>query len=101
MDRIAALRSMLEADPSNTFARYGLAQECAKSGEHEQALAEFRKILESNADYQAAYYHAGKVLERLGRKEDAQAMYKSGIEASHRTGDDHARSELEVALQEL
>ncbi len=101
MDRIAALRSVLEADPSNTFARYGLAQECVKSGENEQALTEFNNILESNPDYQAAYYHAGKALERLGRKEDAQAMYKAGIEASQRTGDDHARSELEVAIQEL
>lgn len=101
MDRIAALRSMLAADPSNAFARYGLAQEHVKAGEDERALAEFRAVLESNPDYQAAYYHAGKALERLGRKEDARAMYERGVETSRRSGDLHARSELEAALEEL
>lgn len=101
MDRIAALRSMLAADPSNAFARYGLAQEHVKAGEDERALAEFRAVLEANPDYQAAYYHAGKALERLGRKEDARAMYERGVETSRRSGDLHARSELEAALEEL
>lgn len=101
MDRIAALRSMLAADPSNAFARYGLAQEHVKAGQDERALAEFRAVLEANPDYQAAYYHAGKALERLGRKEDARAMYERGVAASRRSGDLHARSELEAALEEL
>lgn len=101
MDRIAALRSMLAADPSNAFARYGLAQEHVKAGQDERALAEFRAVLEANPDYQAAYYHAGKALERLGRKEDARAMYERGVETSRRSGDLHARSELEAALEEL
>ena len=92
---------MLAADPSNAFARYGLAQEHVKAGEDERALAEFRAVLEANPDYQAAYYHAGKALERLGRKEDARAMYERGVETSRRSGDLHARSELEAALEEL
>lgn len=101
MDRIAALRSMLAADPSNAFARYGLAQEYVKAGDDERALVEFRTILEADPDYQAAYYHAGKALERLGRKEDARAAYARGVEASRRTGDAHTRSELEAAMEEL
>ena len=101
MDRIAALRSMLAADPSNAFARYGLAQEYVKAGDDERALVEFRTILEADPDYQAAYYHAGKALERLGRKEDARAVYARGVEASRRTGDAHARGELEAAMEEL
>ncbi len=101
MDRIAALRSLLEADSSNAFARYGLAQEYAKAGDDERALAEFNAILEANPDYQAAYYHAGKALERLGRKRAARAMYARGVAASQRTGDAHARGELEAAIEEL
>lgn len=101
MDRIAALRSMLAADPSNAFARYGLAQEYVKAGDDERALIEFWTILEADPDYQAAYYHAGKALERLGRKEDARAVYARGVEASRRTGDAHARGELEAAMEEL
>ena len=92
---------MIEADPSNTFARYGLAQEFAKTGDNEQALVEFNTIVDANPDYQAAYYHAGKVLEHLGRRNDARAMYERGIQTSHRTGDEHARGELAAALDEL
>ena len=88
-------------DPSNHFVRYGLAQEYVKTGEDLQALEEFNRILSENAQYQAAYYHAGKALERLGRPEEARATYQRGIEASFRTGNLHARSELEAALAEV
>lgn len=101
MDRIVALQGMLEADPTNDFVRYGLAQEFVKRGEDRRAVEEFRHILDANADYQAAYYHAGKALERLGRVGEAKATYLRGIEASHRTGNSHARSELEAALEEV
>ncbi len=101
MDRLAALHALLEADPTNQFARYGLAQEFVKAGNDLKALAEFRRILSENEDYQAAYYHAGKVLARLGRFDEAIDTYRRGIEASFRTGDLHARSELEAALDEV
>ena len=101
MDRFVALQGMLAADPSNQFVRYGLAQEFVKGGKLEEALAEFRSILSEDPDYQAAYYHAGKALERLGRADEARSTYQTGIEASYRTGNLHARSELEAAIQEL
>ena len=101
MDRLAALRDLLEADPNNHFVRYGLAQELVKAGEDMAAIGEFRRILGENADYQAAYYHAGKALERLGRLDEARDVYRRGIETSNRTGDQHARSELEAALDEV
>ena len=91
---------MLAADPLNHFARYGLAQELVKLGNDGRAVEEFQRILEANEDYQAAYYHAGKALERLGRIAEARAVYIKGIEVSHGTGDTHARSELEAALEE-
>lgn len=81
--------------------RYGLAQEFVKAGDDSKALEEFRRILREDADYQAAYYHAGKALERLGRLDEAQGVYREGIEASYRTGNLHARSELEAALAEV
>ena len=100
MDRIDALQSMLEADPSNHFVRYALAHEYVKLGDDGLAVQEFQRILEASEDYQAAYYHAGKALERLDRVAEARALYIKGIEVSHRTGDSHARSELEAALEE-
>ncbi len=101
MDRIAALRTMLEANPANHFARYGLALELVKIGDDRSALAEFRRIMADNPDYQAAYFHAGKALERLGEGDEARAIYVEGVKASFRTGNTHARSELEAAIEEI
>lgn len=98
MDRIGALRQLLEAQPSNVFARYGLAQEYAKRGEDGRAMEELAHVLRLDPDYQAAYFHAGKALERLRRPAEAKDMYERGIKASFRTGDVHARAELEEAL---
>jgi hypothetical protein len=40
-------------------------------------------------------------LERLGRLEEAGAMYRAGIDSANRTGDGHARGELQGALDLL
>ena len=99
--RLEKLRQFLEANPNDCFVRYGLAQEHVKAGDFAQAIEEYQRIFEINPDYQAAYYHAGQAYQKLGRTEDAKAAYQRGIETSMRTGDLHARSELEAALAEL
>ncbi len=92
---------MLAHDPANAFARYGLAMELVKTGELENAVSEFRALLEHNPNYAAAYFHGGQVLEKLGDVERAREFYEKGIEVTGRTGDAHARSELEAALDML
>ena len=99
MDRIGALKSMLEQDSGNSFARYGLAMEYMKSSRWEEAVAEFRTLIVSNPDYAAAYYQGGKALEQLQQLEEARAMYREGIAVTTRTGDAHTRSELQAALE--
>ena len=99
--RIEALRSILQASPSDCFVRYGLAQEHIKAGDDAAALDEFVRILEIDASYQAAYYHAGKAYQRLGRMAEARAILRQGVEVSIANGDPHARGELEAALGEL
>jgi Tfp pilus assembly protein PilF len=100
-NRIEALRSILQASPENCFVRYGLAQEHVKAGADAAALDEFVRILGIDASYQAAYYHAGKAYQRLGRIDEARAVFERGVEVSISNGDLHARGELEAALSEL
>jgi tetratricopeptide repeat protein len=57
--------------------------------------------MEASPDYIASYFHAGQTLEKLGRSEEARAIYLRGIEVTTRKGDQHARSELEAALEML
>jgi Tfp pilus assembly protein PilF len=99
--RLEILKGMLEQDPRNSFARYGLAMEYKNSGDLEAAEREFRTLLEADPSYAAGYFHAGQTLERLGKLDDARAMYVEGIEVTSRKGDLHARDELRGALELL
>jgi Tfp pilus assembly protein PilF len=101
MSRIDALKGMLEQDPSNSRFRYMLAMEYANSGDLESAAAQFNEILTDDSTYSAAYFHGGQTLEKLGRINDARALYIRGIEATTKNGDMHTRSELQGALDML
>jgi tetratricopeptide (TPR) repeat protein len=95
------LKAMVAQNPGDAFARYGLAMELVKTGQLESGVAEFRALLEHNPNYAAAYFHGGQVLEKLGDVEQARRLYEKGIEVTGRTGDQHARSELQAALEML
>lgn len=96
--RLDLLRSMLEQDPKSSFVRYGLAMELLNLNRGEDAVAEFRALIENDPNYVAAYFHGGRALEILDRVDDARAIYEEGIIACRRTGDTHTLSEIEGAL---
>lgn len=100
-ERLEALKNLVARNPSDPFARYGLAMEYARAGHLEQAAAEYAALLEANPEYAAAYYHGGQVLEKLGRTEEAKDLYRRGIEVTARQGNQHARNELQLALDLL
>ena len=100
-NRLEMLLKMVEQDPNNSFARYGLAMEYANSGAPEQAVSQFETLIEHDSNYSAAYFHAGQALEKLGRMEQARSMYEKGIEVTTRKGDTHTRGEIEAALSML
>lgn len=100
-NRLEALRALVEQNPADARTRYMLAMELAGQGCYEEAVRHFETLLAGDADYVAAYYQGGQALEKLGRLAQARAIYQRGIEACRRTGDAHAREELEAALERL
>jgi Flp pilus assembly protein TadD len=100
-NRLEVLKSLVVQNPADTFARYGLAMELVRIGKPEDAVEEFRQLLAANPNYAAGYFHGGQTLEKLGRVEEARALYEQGIEVTTRTGDGHTRSELQGALDLL
>ena len=98
-------RQMLEefvaAKPNDAFTRYGLAMECANSGDSAAADEHFKALLSSNPDYVAGFFQYGQFLGRVGRTDEARTILQAGIATALRVGDDHARSEMEVALADL
>lgn len=101
MDRIATFKSFIARAPQDPFPRYGLAMELRSRGELVEAWAVFSELLDNFPDYVPTYLMAGGALVGLGRKDEAVAVYRRGIEAATRKGDSHSRAELESALSEL
>ncbi|HTP33666.1 MAG TPA: tetratricopeptide repeat protein [Candidatus Acidoferrales bacterium] len=99
--RLESLKSLVAQNPQDSFLRYGLAMEYRNGGDLESAMREFQALMDANPDYAATYFHAGQTLERIGRLEEARAVYRRGIEVTTRKGDQHACSELQGALDLL
>ena len=74
MDRIAMLSEILTANPEDSFARYGLAMEYSKAGQIEQAVHEFKTLIEKNPDYTPAYFMAAQTLAAASRVDEAKRM---------------------------
>ena len=101
MDKIASLREILELDPKNSFARYGIAMELVNRGEIEAALQEYSTLLTNDPDYTAAYFMSAQTLSTAGRTPEAIERLKAGISSAARSGNRHAISEMQAMLDEL
>ncbi len=101
MDRIAMLTEILAANPADSFARYGLAQEYSNAGQIEQAVREFTTLISNNPDYVPAYFMAAQALAKADRVDEAKRMLMDGISSAVRTGNTHAQSEMTAMLEEL
>lgn len=95
------LTEILAQNPGDAFARYGLAMEHANLGQTDASLAEFDRLLSTHPDYTAGYFMAAQTLVKAGRTDAAKARLEQGIASAQRTGNQHARSEMEALLEEL
>jgi predicted Zn-dependent protease len=101
MDKIAALKEILDMEPGNAFARYGLALEYSNLGEIETSLTEFGTLLSQHPEYTAGYFMAAQTLAKAERIPEAIARLKEGIVSAKQTGNTHAQSEMQAMLDEL
>ena len=95
------LDEILTQNPTDAFARYGLAMEYSNAGEVERALEEFGRLLSAHPDYSAGYFMAAQTLAKVERLEEAKKMLVDGIASARRTSNGHAQSEMEAMLAEL
>jgi tetratricopeptide (TPR) repeat protein len=96
--RRETLEQFIAEKPSDAFARYGLALECVKLGDDTAATQHFQKLLETHPEYVAGYYQFGQLLARLGRQDEARKLLSDGILVAQKSGDMHARDEMQAAL---
>jgi Tfp pilus assembly protein PilF len=95
------LQKMLEREPNYTFLLYGLAMEYKKSGDLTQALGLLEKVVQIDPGHGYAFFQRGQIEESRGEIVAAKKAYADGINAATKSGDAHARGELEGALREM
>lgn len=101
VDRIKLLNQYLEKSPDDAFLNHALALEYIKAGKDEQAISLFENLLKDHPDYVGSYYHLGKALERKSQQDKAIEIYEKGMQIATKLKDQHAKSELQAAYDDL
>lgn len=99
--RLDTLRAMVEAEPTNPLARFGLANELMKAEDYEAAITAFNEYLSMHDDEGAAYRLLAQANEKLKRFENAREAYRKGAEAATRHHHPGMAAEFEERLDDL
>jgi tetratricopeptide (TPR) repeat protein len=100
-DRRTKLEKLLQADPTDTFVLYALAQEHGKAGDHAQAIDLYDRLLAADPNYFYAYFFKARSLAELNRLDDAKAVVANGLKRATVAGDAKASNELASLQMEL
>src|SRR5678810_1511321 len=95
------MRAMVQKNPSNVLARFGLANEALKAQLYEEAAEHLRIYLDSHEDEGNGYGRLAEALVHLDRVDEARDALRRGIEAARNFGHPSMASEFEARLDEL
>jgi Flp pilus assembly protein TadD len=100
--RLDMMKDMVARFPADPRARYFLAHELFRNGDWGGAADQYDAYVRlAPGDEGAALKNLGLCYERLGRREDAAAAYRRGIEIAEAHGHAGLASEIGFLLGEL
>lgn len=99
--RLERLERIIAQGTSDPFVRYARALELRGLGQLQQALAAFDEVRALHPDYVPTFLMAGQIATELDRIADARTWLEQGIAVAKAARDEHARSELQSALDAL
>ncbi len=95
------IEEMLADDPNDPFLRYGLAMEYVGAGDDVAAAGCLQELIAVAPDYVPAYQQLGQTLLRQGRSAEAREAWSQGVDAAQKTGNLHARDEMQGFIENL
>jgi tetratricopeptide (TPR) repeat protein len=95
------LERLLAAGKDGALLRFGLGNEHLKRGDADNAATHFRRAVELDPAYSAAWKMLGKALAAAHRNEEALAAWNEGIAAAERRGDKQAMREMQVFARRI
>jgi tetratricopeptide (TPR) repeat protein len=100
MDRLDRLFAFLKEDPKDPFNIYAIALELSKTDVF-KAMEYYQILLNYYPSYIPAYYHAAKLQEVLGNKNESEKIYIKGMIVSKEAKQMKAFMELQNAYNQL
>ncbi len=86
---------ILEIDPEDPVALFGMGNAAAALREWESAISAYARAIAAEAENSALYLAQGKALEQVGRGAEAEVAYRAGMEVASRKGDLMPLKEME------
>jgi len=99
--KISLFKQVLEIDPIDQVANFGLGSVYHDLKRYEEALPPLQTVIKENKDYSAAYVLLGKTMEKLSRQNEAIQAYQEGIAVASRKGDLMPLKEMQQKLNQL
>ena len=100
-DRVGMFIKVLEIDPKDQVANFGLGSIYLETGRYQEGLEPLKTVIEAYHDYSAAYLLLGKTWEKLSNKEEAIETYKKGIAAASKKGDLMPLKDMQNRMNQL
>ena len=98
--RIKALHAMIEKNPNDPRAHFGLAAEYEKLELWDATVEELQQYLGMTADQGNAWGRLGHALRKAGRDDEARAAYERGVAAAQTHGHPSMAAEFEEILSD-
>ena len=95
------LEKLLAQGRDNALLRFGLGDACLKENDAQQAAIHLAQATVQQANYSAAWKLLGKALQQLGKLDEAQAAWTTGVTVAQQQGDMQAVKEMTVFLKRL
>ena len=100
-EKIGMFKKVLEIDPVDQVANFGLGSIYLETGRYEEGLGPLTTVVEKYKDYSAAYLLLGKTLEKLSENKKAIDVYKKGIAAASKKGDLMPLKDMQNRMNQL
>jgi tetratricopeptide (TPR) repeat protein len=100
-ERLSKLLALHAAEPNDGFVLYGLAQECQKLGQFDEAIRWYDRTIEADQKQCYAFFHKAKALEAAKRTSEIPAVLRAGLARARAVGDFKAASEIQGYLDEI
>jgi len=99
--KISMFKQVLEIDPVDQVANFGLGSVYHDLKRYEEALPPLQTVVKEYKDYSAAYVLLGKTMEKLSRQDEAIQTYREGIAVASKKGDLMPLKEMQQKLNQL